>query len=83
MFHKATKVFRATADVQGLSTEEIEKLSAPSFVAGNLTTVQFMVKDSNKFASTGGWAFVEFVNGEPSAKALHKTCILWHFSVAT
>ena len=73
-----SKVFRAAADEQGLPTEQIEKLSARSFVAGDFTTVQFMVKDSNKFASTGGWAFAEFVNGEPSAEAVHKTYILWH-----
>src|SRR6516164_6905292 len=31
-----------------------------SFVAGAPTNVQFMVKDSKKYASTGGWGFGHF-----------------------
>ena len=31
-----------------------------SFVAGPPTNVQFMVKDSKKYASTGGWGFGHF-----------------------
>ena len=37
-----------------------------SFVAGAPTNVQFMVKDSQKFASTGGWGFVQFNDGKPA-----------------
>jgi hypothetical protein len=33
---------------------------AQSFVAGSATNVQFMVKDSKKYASTGGWGFGHF-----------------------
>jgi Cytochrome P460 len=29
------------------------------------TTVQVMVKDSKKYASTGGWGFGRFVDGKP------------------
>ena len=28
-----------------------------SFIAGDPTNIQFMVKDSQKYASTGGWGF--------------------------
>src|SRR5579863_1010240 len=31
-----------------------------SFVAGAATNVQFMVKDSRKYATTGGWGFAQF-----------------------
>src|SRR5271165_274056 len=38
-----------------------------SFVAGPATNgVQFMVKDSRKFASTGGWGFAQFNDGKPA-----------------
>jgi hypothetical protein len=37
-----------------------------SFVAGQPTNVQFMVKDSKEYASTGGWGFFHFNNdGKP------------------
>jgi hypothetical protein len=49
-----------------------------SFVAGPAVNVQFMVKDSNKFAATGGWGFADFKNGKPGNEALHKTCFSCH-----
>src|ERR1700743_556055 len=36
-----------------------------SFVAGSPTNVQFMVKDSTKYAATGGWGFAQFNDGKP------------------
>jgi hypothetical protein len=37
-----------------------------SFVAGAPTNIQFMVKDSTKYASTGGWLFAHFnTDGKP------------------
>jgi Cytochrome P460 len=38
---------------------------AQSFVAGTPTNVQFMVKDSVKYAATGGWGFTQFNDGSP------------------
>jgi hypothetical protein len=50
-----------------------------SFVAGPATNVQFMVKDSNKYASTGGWGFGQFEDGKPNRDAaLFKTCFPCH-----
>jgi hypothetical protein len=49
-----------------------------SFVAGPATNVQFMVKDSRKYAATGGWAFAQFKNGKPADEALLKTCFPCH-----
>src|SRR5580698_7577946 len=37
-----------------------------SFVAGPPTNVQFMVKDSQKYASTGGWGYTQFNDGKPA-----------------
>src|SRR6195256_3796653 len=45
-----------------------------SFVAGPATNVQFMVKDSTKYASTGGWGFAQFNDGKPADEAVHNTC---------
>jgi hypothetical protein len=51
---------------------------AQSFVAGAATNVQFMVKDSRKYASTGGWGFAQFTDGKPADEALLKTCFPCH-----
>jgi hypothetical protein len=49
-----------------------------SFVAGAATNVQFMVKDSKKYAATGGWGFAQFKDGKPADEALLKTCFPCH-----
>lgn len=49
-----------------------------SFVAGPPTNVQLMVKDSRKYAATGGWGFAQFKDGKPADEALHKTCFPCH-----
>jgi hypothetical protein len=50
-----------------------------SFVAGPPKNgVQFMVKDSGKYASTGGWRFAHFDDGKPASEAVHKTCFPCH-----
>lgn len=51
-----------------------------AFVPGAATTVQFMVKDAVKYASTGGWGFGRFVDGKPVDEAQHKTCFACHAS---
>jgi hypothetical protein len=72
------KVFRAAAEQRGLPAEQLEKLLAASSVAGPATNVQFMVKDSKKYASTGGWGFAQFTDGKPDGEAVHKTCFACH-----
>jgi Cytochrome P460 len=49
-----------------------------SFVAGPPTNVQFMVKDSRKYAATGGWGFAQFTDGKPANEAVPKTCFSCH-----
>ena len=53
-----------------------------SFVAGPPKNgVQFMVKDSRKYASTGGWGFAQFNDGKPADEAVQKTCFPCHGTV--
>lgn len=62
-------------------SEENDKVfgRAQSFVPGPGTNVQFMVKDSKKYASTGGWGFGHFnKDGTPGDEALLKTCFPCH-----
>jgi Cytochrome P460 len=49
-----------------------------SFVIGSLVNVQFMVKDSKKYAATGGWGFADFTGEKPGDKALHETFFPCH-----
>ena len=52
-----------------------------SFVAGTPTNVQFMVKDSKRYAATGGWGFAQFKDGKPDGKADLTTCFTCHVPV--
>jgi len=71
-------VFRSAAERQGLPPEQVTKLLAESVVAGPAMNVQFMVKDSKKYASTGGWGFAQFTDGKPDSQAVHNTCFACH-----
>jgi hypothetical protein len=63
------------------SSEENNKAfgRVQSFVAGPPKNgVQFMVKDSKKYAATGGWGFAQFNDGKPADEAAHNTCFACH-----
>jgi hypothetical protein len=50
-----------------------------SFVPGPPTNIQFEVKDSKKYAATGGWGFGHFnTDGKPGSEVLLKTCAPCH-----
>lgn len=50
-----------------------------SFVAGRPKNgVQFMVKDSKKYAATGGWGYAQFDDGKPADDKVMKTCFPCH-----
>jgi hypothetical protein len=51
---------------------------AQSFVVESAVNIQFMVKDSKKYAATGGWGFGDFKDGRPGDEALHKACFGCH-----
>jgi hypothetical protein len=53
--------------------------SLRTFVAGPpKNVVQFMVKDSKKYASTSGWGFAQFDDGKPADAAVQNTCFSCH-----
>ena len=56
---------------------------AQSFVAGSPKNgVQFMVKDSTKFAATGGWNYAHFNDGQPVIDpAMLQSCFVCHQAV--
>jgi hypothetical protein len=71
-------------------SEENNKAFAPflkqgvqrSFVAGHPTNgVQFMVKDSKKFAATGGWGYAHFNEGKPANEAFMQSCFPCHEAI--
>ena len=62
-------------------SEENNKVfgDAQSFVPGPSTNVQFMVKDSKKYAATGGWGFGHFnKDGSIGNETLMKSCFPCH-----
>jgi hypothetical protein len=55
---------RLEAQQKGLDAAATAKLLRESIEAGAPTNVQLMMKDSKRFASTGGWGFAQFTNGK-------------------
>jgi Cytochrome P460 len=53
-------------------------LGLESSFAGSALNAQFMVKDSKKYATSGGWGFADFTKGKPGNEALHATCFPCH-----
>jgi hypothetical protein len=51
---------------------------AHSAFAGPPANVQFMVKDSKRYAATGGWGFGDFKDGKPSGRSVHEACFPCH-----
>ena len=65
------------ADNKALA-EGFPGLGLESTFAGSAVNVQFMVKDSKKYAASGGWGFADFTNGKPGNEALHAKCFPCH-----
>ena len=64
-----------------VSSEENNKVFGreQSFVAGDPSNVQFMIKDSKVYASAGGWGFGHFQDGKPlTDKVKLKGCFDCH-----
>jgi Cytochrome P460 len=53
-------------------------LGLESTFAGSAVNAQFMVKDSKKYATSGGWGFADFTKGKPGDEALHAKCFPCH-----
>jgi cytochrome P460 len=69
--------FRQDPSAEHLSPAALQKLLNTSFGAGPPTNVQFMIKDSKKYASTGGWGFFQFTNGRPD-HVVQSSCFACH-----
>ena len=81
-FPEGTIIARLAWDY--VSSEENNKAFGrdQSFVAGSPKNgVQFMIKDSKKYAATGGWGYGHFDNGKPGDEAELKACFPCHESV--
>ena len=70
----------AALHYHNVASEENNKVfgQAQSFVPGSPTNMQFMVKDSKKYAATGGWGFAHFQDGKPGDAAFMKSCFPCH-----
>lgn len=51
---------------------------ASATVPGQATTVQLMVKDSRRYAVSGGWGFGRFIGGKAVDEAQHRSCFACH-----
>lgn len=69
------------------STRDDAALGMPTaFVPGQrskVADIQIMVKDSKRYAATGGWGFGKFEAGVPLSTAIHQTCFACHLAFAT
>jgi hypothetical protein len=68
------KIFAEVAKSSGRSPP-----APQSFVAGRPKNgVQFMVKDSKKYAATGGWGYAQFDDGKPAGETVMSACFPCH-----
>jgi hypothetical protein len=52
-----------------------------SFVTGDATNIQFMVRDAAKYAATGGWGYAQFNDGKPVDAVGLSGCYACHVPV--
>jgi hypothetical protein len=64
----------AALHYRNVPSEENNKVfgQAESFVPGSPTNIQFMVKDSTKYAATDGWGFAHFQDGKPWRRGVYE-----------
>ena len=76
----------AALHYQNVASDENNKVfgQVQSFVPGAPTNIQFMVKDSTKYAATGGWGFGHFSpDGKSANAAFMKPCFACHEKAAS
>ena len=69
---------RNTLDLQRLRRKQSGVWPSSIIRRGASQNIQFMVKDSRKYAATGGWGVADFNDGKASDEAKHKTCFPCH-----
>lgn len=78
-YQDGTLPFPDGAELAKVAWKRIPSPESPgAFVPGNAQTVQFMVKDSRRYAASGGWGFGRFIDGRPADEAQHRTCFACH-----
>lgn len=83
-FPDGTILARLAWDYEPLAESKEAFGQAQSFVAVHPKNgVQFMVKDSKKYAATGGWGFAHFNEGKPADEKVHNTCFACHQAVTS
>lgn len=83
-FPDGTIIARLAWDYETLPESKAAFGQAQSYVAVHPKNgVQFMVKDSTKYAATGGWGFAHFNDGKPGDEKLHNACFACHQTVAS
>ncbi len=70
----------AALHYRNVASDENNKVfgQVQSYVPGAPTNIQFMVKDSIKYAATGGWGFGHFQDGKAGDAAFMKSCFPCH-----
>jgi hypothetical protein len=84
----AMKAFRANTlpfpDGTILAKLAWKRVASPefpkTFIPGVAPRIEFMVKDSKKYAATGGWGFGRFIEGKPADEKVHATCFPCHLA---
>jgi hypothetical protein len=82
----AMKAFRANtlpfpdgAIIAKLAWKRVKSPEFPkTFIPGVAPRIEFMVKDSKKYASAGGWGFGRFIDGKPADAEVHAACFPCH-----
>jgi hypothetical protein len=83
-FPEGTVIARLAYAYESSAENDAAFGQAQSFVAGAPKNgVQFMVKDSRKYAATDGWGYGHFDAGRPADEAMMQTCHACHRAVAT
>ncbi len=78
-FPDGTIIARLAWDYEPLPESEAAFGQAQSYVAVHPKNgVQFMVKDSKKYAATDGWGYAHFNDGKPADEKVHNTCHACH-----
>lgn len=78
-YRAGTLPFPDGAILVKLAWKHVQSTEFPAaFVPGPAMTVQVMVKDSGRYASTGGWGFGRFLDAKPVDEAQHRTCFGCH-----
>jgi hypothetical protein len=77
-------IARLAWDYTPLAESQAAFGQAQSYVAVHPKNgVQFMVKDSRKYAATGGWGYAHFNDGKPADEKVHNTCFACHQAAAS